>query len=63
MVAMANETASMAKAGPVCTRAIMAPASAGPMRPMICCAPWTSALAGESSRSGTSIGTIVLSAG
>ena len=61
--ATANEAASMTNAGPVWTIATMAPASAGPISPMTCWALWTSALAGASCRSGTSIGTIVFRAG
>ena len=63
MVATANDAASMTKAGPVLMAAMTRPATAGPMSPDSCCMTWTSALAGGSSRSLTSIGTMVLRAG
>ncbi len=55
--------ASTTNAGPVWTRAMAAPAAAGPMSPITCVEPCIRALAGDSSRSGTIIGTMVPSAG
>ena len=63
IAATANEAASITKAGPVPTIAMKAPATAGPMRPMTCIELCTTAFAGASWRSGTSIGTIVFIAG
>ena len=62
-VATANDAASKAKAGPVFSVATTTPAIAGPMRPESCIMICTRAFAGDSSRSLTSIGTMVFSAG
>ena len=61
--ATAKVVASITNAGATPTTAMSAPASAGPMSPMIWLEPWITAFAGASIRPGTSIGMIVLRAG
>ncbi len=63
MAATANDRASNANAGPVCTSATTRPAIAGPISPASCWLPWITALAGGSVASSTSIGRMALTAG